>query len=187
MRYVDFMIEKYGEEIAMELIEELWDWRDIEGYEGLYKVSECGDVISLQGGKKRILKQHKDAYGYLVVNLSKKQYKVHRLVAAAFCEDADYFECVNHIDEDKTNNHYSNLEWCTKAYNNKYGTRLKEVSEKMVGNKNKKTRVKCVELDMTFESLSKAAKYAGGVHSGLSACLHGKKKTFKGYHWEYVD
>jgi hypothetical protein len=143
--------------------------------------------MSLKGGKKKILKPYKDRYGYLIVDLSKKQYKVHRLVATAFCEGADYFECVNHLDEDKTNNHYSNLEWCTKAYNNKYGTRIENLSKKMMGNKNKKTRVKCIELDMTFESLCKAAKYVNGGHSGLSACLHGKKHTYKGYHWEYAN
>lgn len=138
MNYMDVMVNKYGEELAMELIEELLDWRDIENYEGLYRVSEWGDVMSIQGRKKKLLKTRYDKYGYLRVNLNKNNicqtYQVHRLVATAFCEGAGEFPEVNHKDEDKTNNHRDNLEWCTSKYNVNYGTRNKRVSQSRKNN-----------------------------------------------------
>ena len=185
MSYIDVMINKYGEELAMELIEELLDWRDIEGYEGLYKVSEWGDIMSIGHGKKKLLKQSMNGDGYYHVNLCKdghhKYSLVHRLVATAFCEGAGEFECVNHIDEIKSNNHYTNLEWCTAEYNNAYGSRSNSVPNFQ------KRRVRCVELDMIFESLTSAAKYVGGKRKGITNCLLGRIKTHRDYHWERID
>ena len=187
MRYVDFMIEKYGEELAMELIEELTEWRDIDGYNGQYRVNEWGDVMSLKWGKKKMLKTTLTSFGYYAIDLCddkgrRKKHMVHRLVATAFCEGAGEFEVVNHIDEDKTNNHYSNLEWCTVAYNNAYGSR-----EQTKANNFKKRKVRCVELDIVFNSMMEAAKYVNGKNRGISDCLHGRISTHRGYHWEFVD
>ena len=106
-------------------------WKDILGYEGLYQVSDCGQVKScersvahgLKGNqvvKEKILKPILDAYGYHLVNLYKdgkmKRFKVHRLVASAFIK-GDNSLTVNHIDECKTNNHVSNLEYLTREDN----------------------------------------------------------------------
>ena len=117
----------------IDIIELIFEWKDIEDYEGLYKISEWGDVLSIGHGRKKLLKPFKTEKGYLAVSLWKngqsKKYRVHRLVASAFCEGADYFPCVNHIDEDKTNNYYENLEWCTIEYNNNYGTHNQKVSK----------------------------------------------------------
>lgn len=185
MNYMDVMVNKYGKELAMELIEELLDWRDIENYEGLYRVSEWGDVMSLQGGKKKLLKQNKDRYGYPQVNLSKnsevRTCKVHRLVATAFCEGAGEFPEVNHKDEDKTNNHYDNLEWCTGEYNLRYGTKNKRTAEKL------SKKVRCVELDMVFDSEKEAKAYTGAQQ--ISRCCKGIEHyiTSGGYHWEYIE
>ena len=115
-------------------------WKDIEGYEGLYQVSNLGRVKSLDrivitnnrwGGlternlKSRILKQTTDSLGrYLMVILSKdgvvKTKLVHRLVAKSFIQrDAIKFE-VNHIDGNKRNNRLDNLEYCTRTENIKH-------------------------------------------------------------------
>ena len=176
---------KMSEQEFIEISEMIHEWKDIEGYEGIYRVSEYGDVMSIGYGKKKILKPRMNGYGYLIVDLYKNgkcnHYKVHRLVATAFCEGADYFPEVNHIDEDKTNNHYENLEWCTREYNNNYGTikdRLAEAHKK---------KVRCVELDMEFDSLSDAAAYVGNSSSNISACLRGKQKKCAGYHWIYAN
>ena len=63
--------------------------------------------------------------GYKCIKLSKNQkyypFKVHRLVALAFIPNPNNYEFVNHKDENKQNNIVSNLEWCTKKYNNEYG------------------------------------------------------------------
>jgi hypothetical protein len=101
-------------------------WKDVPGYEGLYIVSENGDVKSLKrtcgtkGGSTRtvsekILFPNLDAYGYKRAKIMRdgkgKIVKVHRLVALCFIGPSDL--CVNHRDLNKQNNHYSNLEYTT--------------------------------------------------------------------------
>lgn len=117
-------------------------WKEIEDYEGEYEVSNLGNVRSLnyrRSGEIKLLKQYTDKKGYKYVRLSKngkgKIYKIHRLVAMAFIPNPDNLPIVNHIDECKSNNMVSNLEWCTVAYNNTYGTARKRASEKMRGEK----------------------------------------------------
>ena len=164
---------------------ETLEWRDVIGYEGLYKVSENGDILSTVRKKHIILKPKLDKYGYLTINLYKngirKTHKIHRIVAAAFLEDYDESLCVNHINEIKTDNHYSNLEPCTIAYNNNYGTRNDRSAEAH------KKKVRCVELDMEFDSLLDAAAYVGASFQNISACLRGKQKKCAGYHWIYAN
>ena len=107
-------------------------WKAIDGYEGVYEVSNHGRVRSLDRydsmGRFRpgkILKQCYDGQGnYVHVNLCGKSTNVHRLVAKAFIPNPNGYSEVNHIDEDKTNNHVMNLEWCTHQYNNTYGSKL---------------------------------------------------------------
>lgn len=115
-------------------------WKDIEGYEGLYQVSNLGRVKSLnyaKQGKEKILKDRISATGYKRVNLSKsgerKTYYVHRLVAETFIPNPNGYSEVNHKDENKSNNNIDNLEWCTSKYNSNYGTRNERQSEKMKG------------------------------------------------------
>ena len=124
-------------------------WKDIAGFEGLYQVSNLGNVRSLdrtefltnqhnQYGRKRkggVVKQFHDKRGYMVVTFSKgcklKQLKVHRLVAMAFLPNLCNHPQVNHKDENKENNRVDNLEWCTNIYNANYGTRNERMSESM--------------------------------------------------------
>ena len=102
------------------------EWRDIEGHEGFYQVSNLGRVKSLGGWsgcvkrKPRIMKQflHREGYLRLVLSLPhKKAYFVHRLVASAFVANPQNKKEVNHIDGNKENNCYTNLEWCTRSEN----------------------------------------------------------------------
>ena len=99
-------------------------FKDIEGYEGLYKVSNMGNVKSLKYGKERILKAGKNRGGYLYVFLYKdgkaKNYTVHKLVGNAFLSNPQGYKELNHKDEDKTNNNADNLEWCSRSYNCSY-------------------------------------------------------------------
>ena len=107
------------------------NWKDIPEHEGLYQVSDCGQVKScervierrpgvFQVLKEKILKPYLNTNGYHLVYLckdgKKKNCKVHRLVALAFLEGETSLT-VNHIDECKTNNHISNLEYLTQADN----------------------------------------------------------------------
>lgn len=120
------------------------EWRDIKGYEGLYQVSNEGNVKSnnlYAHREPKIMKlQHHDA-GYASVALSKngktKSYLVHRLVAEAFLDNPNNYDFVNHKDENKRNNDVHNLEWCTKSYNAIYYLsmdehRKKEYAERFV-------------------------------------------------------
>lgn len=125
-------------------------WKDIRDYEGLYQISNNGNVKSLgrwvnykNKGKKwqegKILKPLVKKGGYLHVGLWKngkvKFFIVHRLVAQAFIPNPNNLPQVNHKDENKENNVVKNLEYCDAKYNSNYGTRNKRVAEKMKGKK----------------------------------------------------
>ena len=104
-------------------------FRKIEGYDN-YEISIHGDVRIKE--TKKLKKASIDKDGYLVIGLMKnkkwKVSKVHRLVGKAFINNKGLPE-INHKDEDKTNNHFTNLEWCTHKYNCNYGTRGQRISE----------------------------------------------------------
>ncbi len=91
-------------------------WKPVLNYETRYEVSSNGDVRMISG---RVLKQWLNEQGYSLVRLSKprKVIRVHRLVAAAFCDNADAKPFVNHIDCNRSNNKAENLEWCTQWEN----------------------------------------------------------------------
>lgn len=97
-------------------------WKDIEGYDGAYQISNFGRVYSNK--RNKVLKPSKGEKGYLTVWLSNKgkgnHIKIHRLVAAAFIPNPDNLPQINHKDEDKTNNHVGNLEYCDNRYNTIY-------------------------------------------------------------------
>ena len=117
------------------------EWRPVVGYEGLYEVSNTGQVRSLDRfyyrlHKGKVLSPTKDRYGYLTVTLNcngkSKTIKIHRLVAQAFLPNPDNLPQVNHKDEDKTNNNVTNLEWCTAKYNVNFGTRQERYRNTML-------------------------------------------------------
>ena len=115
-------------------------WKDIPGYERLYQVSNLGNVRSLnynRTGEIKLLKQIPDKGGYKTIQLCKngkpKHCKIHRLVAMAFIPNPNNLPAVNHKDENPSNNNVNNLEWCTIAYNNNYGTKKERLSESLRG------------------------------------------------------
>lgn len=192
------------------------NWRDIEGYEGSYQVSDCGRVKSLQrkitykDGREKVLQEkilHNflSDLGYYHVMLSKngtpKRYKVHRLVAKAFIPNPNELPIINHRDECKTNNVVENLEWCDQNYNIHYGTMIDRGKEKQLNRSDLSKEVEQYTLDGklvgTFKSASEVEReYPQFKTASISRCcrggqiLNGKWQTittYKGYMWKYKN
>lgn len=112
------------------------EWKAIPGYEGLYEVSNKGNVRNVR--RNTLLRLPKNNNRYIRVSLCKNGIKtgltVHRLVAGAFIPNPDNLPEVNHKDEDKTNNRVENLEWCDHKYNMNYGTRNIRAKETAIKN-----------------------------------------------------
>ena len=165
-------------------------WKDIEGFECLYQVSNKGRVKSLNYNKtkkEKILKPFINSDGYLLVKLCKnktiKCLSVHSLVANAFLHNQHNFPCVNHKDECKTNNVVTNLEWCTHKYNLEYNNgrerRAKALSKKVY------QYSKEGELIAVWKSTNECGRN-GYNQCSVSKCCNCNLKTHKGYIWSYT-
>ena len=169
-------------------------WKEIEGTNGMYQVSNLGNVKSFTRIKKgRLLKPGRYSNGYLFVHFAKDtdkkgerhSYLIHRLVAQAFLPNPDGLPQVNHKDENKTNNRVDNLEWCTHLYNQNYGTKNQRIGEKNKISNGKP--VYCIELDRVLCSAAEAARFVGRNPTNVSVVCRGKEKSCAGYHWKYVE
>ena len=187
---------------------EIWRTAIYDGivYEGLYKVSNLGRILSLNyknTGKSKLMTPVDDGCGYLKVNLSKngetKTCKVHRLVAQTFIPNPENLPEVNHIDEDKTNNFVflnedgtvnkekSNLEWKSHRDNCNHGTRNERASKALTNGKLSKPVLQLSlsgDLIREWESTQECGR--NGFNQGaVAACCRGERKTHKGFRWEY--
>lgn len=165
---------------------------DIKGYEGLYKVSRDGRVLSLNyGGRgyEKVLANKPNANNkYYAVTLVKdgkeKTYMVHRLVAETFIPNPNNLPQINHKDENGQNNIVSNLEWCDRSYNMRYGTRAERQSEKV------KKAVLQYDKDGNF-----IREWEGGCDAeefynkrtaqNIGRCCRGKIKSAYGFIWKF--
>ena len=160
-------------------------WKEIEGFNGDYWVSNLGRVKSLKYKKERILKPRKQSgyYKVLLYNDKKYEYSIHRLVAMAFIPNPDNLPQVNHKDENKANNCVDNLEWCTWEYNINYGTaitrRTRSKSKKVLQFKPDGTFIKEWKSIMDVERMT---GYSGGH---ISECCRNIIKSAYGYIWKY--
>lgn len=170
-------------------------WKNIKGYEGLYQISDEGEVRSLnynKTGKAQLLKPADSGKGYLFVGLCKngkrKKFKVHRLVAMAFIPNPSNLPYINHKDENKENNCVSNLEWCDRKYNNNYGTRNQRIAEKTTNGKLSKP-VRQYDLKgnfiQEFPSTHEVERKFGYNNGNISATCNGNQKTAYGYRWKW--
>ena len=114
-------------------------WKDIQGYEGFYQISNLGNVKSLervidkgngilQHRKERIMNKRESVDGYYVaklnVNKKSKSIAIHILVARHFIDNPNNYPEVNHKDCNRKNNQVNNLEWCTHQQNVEYSKQL---------------------------------------------------------------
>ena len=179
-------------------------FKDIENYEGLYKVSNQGRIYSLISNK--FLKTRKEKSNYLLIDLckngKKKTYSVHRLVASTFLPNPSNLPQVNHKDENPSNNHLENLEWCDAKYNTNYGSR----TERMLQNPNyQATREKCSkaaaekcskpvlqftrqgEFVKEYPSTCEAERQTKIPKSNISRCCLEKRKSAGKYLWRFKE
>jgi len=183
-------------------------WKDIQGYEGIYQVSNLGRVRSLdrtmvlESGKIRrdkgvILKsiKHKTK-GYCYVSLSRggyfKRFLIHRLVAQSFLENNDNKPQVNHINGDKNNNSVENLEWCTEIENIHHAMNTGLLVRKSEQYDGMRKKIYCPELNMQFASLADASRYCKDLgyeklsDARISECTSGKRKSIHGLTWQSI-
>lgn len=170
-------------------------WKKIDEFDG-YFVSNKGRIKGI-----KVLKPLETNCGYFRVCLyknGKKCYRlIHRLVADAFIPNLDNFPCVNHKDEDKSNNSVENLEWCDYQYNNIYNNRHvhcgEKISESKKGKSGSSTKKRIVlqfnsdgVLINKFESTQDASRKTLYSQSSIcTACLNNRE--YKGYVWKYAN
>lgn len=168
------------------------EWRDIKGYEGIYKISNLGRVKSFKRPyrvKEKILKPLINRNGYYQVCLCKNSkaglYYVHRLVWIAFNGQIIENMQVNHINEVKTDNRLSNLNLMTQKENLNWGTR----NERSAKNRSKSV----LQFDLNdnlikeFPSLMQVYRELGFSYQNIVDCCNGKRKQAYGYKWKYKE
>lgn len=182
------------------------EWRPVVGYEGLYEVSDWGNVRSLdvylpsKGGsvalrRGRLLKQHFDKDGYCRVGVHKNgkgsTVAVHRLVAEAFVPNLDNLPIIDHIDGHRDNNMADNLRWFTVSLNNSTEQARKRKSIAASRRNDNKVKIRQYSLGgeplRDFNSSMDMERELGFDRSSVIRVCQGKQHTSYGYKWEYLD
>lgn len=178
-------------------------WEDIIGYEGMYQVSNIGNIKSIrrmdsQGNwiRGRILKPQKCTNEYLMVSLCKngiaKQKLIHILVATYHVPNPHNLPEVNHKKGIKIDNRASELEWSSHSNNIKHSYYVlnRKKSRAQLGRNGAlhhgSKPVRCVETGVVYESLHIAAQAIGGNQSNIGKVCRGDASHCKGYKWEYA-
>lgn len=164
------------------------EWRSISSTNMEYEVSNLGNIRRTVSGCTVPVKSHKDRCGYYRVKISNKTYAVHRLVATAFIPNPYNYPIVHHIDENKANNVFTNLIWCTYQQNRIF-------SVPASSGKNVKKKYKVLQLDLEgnlvaeWNTFIEAARSLGvNDCSTISKCAHhlAHRNSCYGYKWDLV-
>lgn len=192
----------YEREKARNKMQEVWE--DVIGYEQKYKVSNLGNVKSLNyrgHGYEKNLKQRINNKGYVwyLLSKNKRTYPVlaHRLVAMAFIDNPENLPEVNHKDENPLNNSVENLEWCNSSYNVNYSLNLhpdRRKREKIRSSeKYKRRNKKVIQINLhgdkirQHKSVNEIKKTYGYNSWSIIQCCENRRKTAYGYRWEFAD
>lgn len=170
-------------------------WKDAHGYEGLYEVSNLGNVKSYDKQiwnrfkfvlrKGRLMKTYVDRYGYVRVCLYKDGKKtteqVHRLVALTFIPNPDNLPQVNHKDANKQNNNVTNLEWCTCLQNMRHAFKnvVFDYQTIPVVKIDNETNI----VVAVYESVQDAAKDVSDNPSNILRACNFDNDSSKGFRW----
>jgi hypothetical protein len=167
-------------------------WKEVKSYEGLYEVSNNGNIRNSNTG--RVLKPSPNSRGYLHVTLSKfnvhRTTKIHNMVALHFRDNPDNKPCVNHIDGVKTNNWDYNLEYCTPLENSQHAVRMGLKPSEVRGYANPKGTA-VLQMDMNeniiadFGSMSDAQRKTGVSKGGIRYVCMGKREHAGGFKWKF--
>ncbi len=191
--------------IVIEGVLHIEEWRDIEGWEGIYQISNFGRLKSIKrtiSGMKgpsrtireKIVTGSKDKDGYRVTELWKENkgypQKIHRLVASAFIENTEHKPFVNHIDGIKDHNGVWNIEWATEAENQKHAYHVLGVKihtwGKTGGLNPRAKKVRCATLDMEFDCVLQAANCLGVSKVKISNVCSNKLTHIGGLYFRYT-
>jgi hypothetical protein len=188
-------------------------WKDIEDYEGMYQVSNLGNVKSLPRKrtikKERLLKPAINNKGYKMIVLCKKSkpkmFLVHRLVATAFIPNPNNYPQVNHKDSNPLNNCVNNLEWCTQqenikyswdyGNNSKYRNTIAENTDIRI-KRYKHTIARCSkkvfqynllgEYLAEYNSITEASQKNNINLKHISNCCRGIRKSCGNFQWSFI-
>ena len=139
-------------------------------------------TMGIKGGSNfRIQKVRPNGHGYLRASINKRDEYVHRIVATCFIPNPAGYSEVNHKDGVKTNNHVSNLEWCTGSDNQLHNRRI---LKRICGKKHKP--VICLETGICYETAHHAARDMGLNPAGIYYVCEGKNKHTHGLHFSYI-
>lgn len=166
------------------------EWKEVYGFDVLYEVSNLGNVRTKYVKNKGYTQEYHECKpidngnGYLRFNWTSNRKHhtvyVHRLVAQYFIDNPEGYNEVNHIDENKTNNAASNLEWCNHNYNSNYGTKNIRAAKKT------RRKIRCNETGIVYDSLKAASEDMEICKTAISNCLNNRSKSSCGYTWSYV-
>lgn len=178
-------------------------WKDIKGYEGLYKISNMGRVYSLL--TEKFLKpgiNNQTKYKAVVLYNKGKTItkKIHRLIAEHFIPNPENKSFIDHIDGNRQNNSISNLRWVTHKENLNNPLAKEKQHQGIIKSWEKRSRTKtfkqlkkvskpviCIEANMIFPSINEAGRYLNLDARKICQACKGKFEKFGGYHWKYAE
>ena len=171
-------------------------WKDIIEYPG-YQISNLGRIKSFRKIDKinGLIRKACSTGEYLCISINYKNIKIHRLVCKYFVENPFNYNTVNHKDGDKTNNVFTNLEWCTNSYNVKHAYDALGRTSPSTGKRGKlwKLSKKVIQMNSNeeiikiWDAIMEASRELGVDRSDIIKVCTGKRKTCGGFKWKYLN
>ena len=168
--------------VKFEVVNDSEEWRDVEDYDGDYQISNFGRVRSRKSGEWRLMKTTPNQKGYLGVMFSRqgktKRFEIHRIVATAFLPNPNNLPVVEHADDNKQNNHVSNLFWSTHSDNTRHAYERNLINNYTIKAKLKESDIKLIRQiykshDKNFGAKALAKKF-GVTRATIENIVHDK-------------